>query len=110
MRHSVITSESALPNRPHAQLEKRFTLREFPLPSLRLTEGGEREDTTMMTIEKAREVISHGNDGPVSAFVLVSRATRLAMTEGEEVCANALWEEMSERGYLSYAAEHEYAR
>jgi hypothetical protein len=52
------------------------------------------------------DLICHPHDGPVTAFVMVARATDLASRHpGEgEVIANILWETMRERGYLSAEA------
>ncbi len=52
-------------------------------------------------IEALREEIAHTTDGPVTDFVLVSRACELAARGANpEACANALHEELASRGFL----------
>jgi hypothetical protein len=50
-----------------------------------------------------RAQIAHGCDGPLTAFVLISRATDLAANpdSDREKVANALYEELTARGFLS---------
>jgi hypothetical protein len=47
-------------------------------------------------VAAVRERISHGTDGPITAFVLVSRAC-----DGDGIKANALYEELKSWGFLS---------
>jgi hypothetical protein len=52
-------------------------------------------------IAAIREEIAHTTDGPVTDFVLVSRACELAARGANpEACANALHEELASRGFL----------
>lgn len=53
-------------------------------------------------IEKIRLEIAHGCDGPITPFVLIERAMRLADKRelGYAVIANALYEELVSRGWL----------
>lgn len=52
-------------------------------------------------IRSAREEIAHGCDGPLTSFVLIARACDLIATGTDpEIVANALHEELSERGML----------
>ena len=67
----------------------------MPLPS---------DDTILAAnIAKARHMISHNGDGPLTAFVLMSRACELRAMPAD-VVANALIEELIERGYLTQDA------
>jgi hypothetical protein len=53
-------------------------------------------------ISRARRQITHNGDGPITPFVLISRACELSR-RGEvpaEVAANALHEELSDRCWL----------
>lgn len=53
-------------------------------------------------IERARGELTHGCDGPVTAFVLMCRATEYAHRTGEHAAAaNALDEALREFGYLA---------
>lgn len=56
-----------------------------------------------MKTEEARKHIGHSTDGPVDSFVLISRACRLAshVPDAREHIANALYEELLERGMLN---------
>ena len=57
-----------------------------------------------LTVSQVRALISHGGDGPITNFVLISRAAKWATCVGcvdSEVVANALFEELEERGMLS---------
>jgi hypothetical protein len=56
----------------------------------------EKDKAFAKAITATRERISHGTDGPITAFVLVSRAC-----DGDEVKANALYEELKSWGFLS---------
>jgi hypothetical protein len=47
----------------------------------------------------ARHAISHNADGPVTPFVLISRACELRDVSNE-VAANALYEELRARGWV----------
>jgi hypothetical protein len=58
---------------------------------------------TTTEIENAKAIITHGCDGPVTPFVLVSRAVKI----GTEAAANALFEELEARRWLSEAALNE---
>jgi hypothetical protein len=64
--------------------------------------------TLASQIGKVMHEISHGCDGPVTCFVLISRATELAASGrfSAEAVANGLSEALSEFGYLSKAGEH----
>ena len=55
-----------------------------------------------MDIRKARQEISHGCDGPLTAPVLIHRAFDLVIhcQATAEVAADALTEELEERGML----------
>lgn len=53
-------------------------------------------------IERALRDIEHRCDGPLTPFVLISRACRLAASGEHEPCnvADALYAALSERGWL----------
>lgn len=55
-------------------------------------------------IEKKRAEIAHRCDGPITPFVLIARAIGAAGTcktnDSADVTANALYEELVERGWL----------
>ena len=53
----------------------------------------------MKTIGQIRIDISHGCDGPITAFVLISRATEIKDADPETI-ANALYEELLSYGYI----------
>lgn len=87
--------------------EKRFTVQKWDPPAERETrptcfnfaddDGGFAAD-----VRDVARLISRGDDGPVTAFVLISRATALA-TDGHSeatVVAEALHRELFDRGFL----------
>jgi hypothetical protein len=52
-------------------------------------------------IEAIRKEIAYPHDGPVTEFVLMSRACEVAARGANpEACANALHEELTARGFL----------
>lgn len=51
-------------------------------------------------IELAKKELNHCCDGPITAFVLIGRATELAKTVHSEVVANALYELLNEYGFM----------
>jgi len=57
----------------------------------------------MHTISSAREELSHGCDGPLTPFVLMSRATDLVARgkASADVAANALCEELESFGWVA---------
>ncbi len=56
-----------------------------------------------MSIQQIKDRLNHGCDGPITPFVLISRATMLASsrTEFPENIANALDELLTEYGWLT---------
>jgi len=52
------------------------------------------------TVSQVRDEISHLCDGPVTQFVLIARAMEAAKSGDPEVAANALYQELLERGYV----------
>lgn len=56
----------------------------------------------LTTIPQVRGAITHQNDGPVTAFVIISRATELVKNGLDpELAANAIYEELAWREHLS---------
>ena len=55
---------------------------------------------------EAKRFLTHTHEGPVTPFVLCSRACELASTGrySHETVANALWDELRAAGYLSEKA------
>lgn len=55
-----------------------------------------------MNLADAKHALDHGTDGPITAFVLISRATTLAAAHPAhaEVVANALYECLTEYSWL----------
>ena len=54
------------------------------------------------TVPQVRGAITHQNDGPVTAFVIISRATELVKKGLDpELAANAIYEELAWREHLS---------
>lgn len=52
-----------------------------------------------------RQAINHETDGPITSFVLITRAIKLAGAIGPqpddlEAISNALYEELEERGWI----------
>ncbi len=67
----------------------------------------EAEEKAIMRIINARAELSHTTDGPITRFVLIARACELA-AKGEvahDVVANALYEELAERGLMAFDQE-----
>lgn len=58
--------------------------------------------TTDSEIGAARADIEHGCDGPITDFVMIGRAMRLAANAAHstEALSNALWLALEGRGYL----------
>jgi hypothetical protein len=55
-----------------------------------------------MTIEHAKSAIGHGCDGPITPFVLISRATEIVSKGCDPViAANALYEYLVAYEYLT---------
>lgn len=55
-----------------------------------------------MTVYQMRQEISHICDGPITSFVLISRAMEMVrMGADSETAANALAEELEARGMLT---------
>lgn len=66
----------------------------------------------MPTIEMVRKRIEHNGDGPLSPFVLMTRACELASKPGSdhETVANALYLALKERGWCTpVEGDGEYA-
>lgn len=53
-------------------------------------------------VGKAKHELCHGCDGPITDFVLISRAVRLGFAQkySEEIISNALIEAMQEYGFV----------
>ena len=56
-------------------------------------------EPTEANVSFARHAISHNADGPITPFVLISRACELRDVSSE-VASNALYEELKDRGWL----------
>ena len=64
----------------------------------------------MLTTQQIRDQISHTTDGPVTAFVLMSRAAHIVKAGADpERAANALYEELWERGFVKEEDEADIA-
>ena len=69
----------------------------------------ESAEPTEARIAAARHAIAHNCDGPNTAFVLIFRACDLRK-DSPEVAANALYEELTARGWLDDQAETDALR
>lgn len=78
------------------------------MPALAIVPSAEPNDSAPCACEacaniaRAKREIDHGCDGPLTAFVLISRAARLAERRkyDSEAIANALLESLTEYGWI----------